>query len=104
MVLRTSTEQKSTEINPMIKEAVLFLQHELKRNLVKTSLQLGPGLPTVFGDRVQLQQVIVNLAVNAIQAMAAVGGAVRGAWDQDRHHVRTWCSDRGGGYGPRHCA
>ena len=77
MVLRTSTEQKSTEINSMIKEAVLFLQHELKRNLVKTSLQLGPGLPTVFGDRVQLQQVIVNLAVNAIQAMAAVGGAVR---------------------------
>jgi C4-dicarboxylate-specific signal transduction histidine kinase len=77
MVLRTSPEQESTAINPMIEEAVLFLRHELQRNLVETSLQLGPGLPTVLGDRVQLQQVIINLAVNAIQAMAAVGGAVR---------------------------
>jgi C4-dicarboxylate-specific signal transduction histidine kinase len=77
MVLHTSPEQKATAINPIIEEAVLFLRRELQRNLVETSLQLGPGLPTVLGDRVQLQQVIINLAVNAIQAMAAVGGEAR---------------------------
>jgi C4-dicarboxylate-specific signal transduction histidine kinase len=77
MVLRTSPEHESTAINPMIEEAILFLRHELQRNLVKTSLQLDSGLPTVLGDRVQLQQVIINLAVNAIQAMAADGGAIR---------------------------
>lgn len=77
MVLRTNPEQESTAINPMIEEAVLFLRHELQHKLVETSLQLSPGLPTVLGDRVQLQQVIINLAVNAIQAMAAVGGTER---------------------------
>jgi C4-dicarboxylate-specific signal transduction histidine kinase len=77
MVLRTNPEPEGTAINPMIEEAVLFLQHELQRNWVETSLQLAPGLPTVLGDRVQLQQVIINLAVNAIQAMAAVEGTVR---------------------------
>jgi C4-dicarboxylate-specific signal transduction histidine kinase len=77
MALRTSPEQESTAINPMIEEAVLFLRHELQRNRVETSLQLATGLPTVLGDRVQLQQVIINLAVNAIQAMAAVDGETR---------------------------
>ncbi|MEJ1976966.1 MAG: ATP-binding protein [Acetobacteraceae bacterium] len=77
MVVRTSPEQKNIALNPMIDEAVLFLRHELQRNDVETSLQLGPDLPTLFGDRVQLQQVIVNLAVNAIQAMALANSVVR---------------------------
>jgi signal transduction histidine kinase len=43
--------------------------HELQRNSVGVSLHLEDHLPEIHGDRVQLQQVIVNLAVNAIQAM-----------------------------------
>ena len=90
MVLGTSPEPESTAINPMIEEAMLFLRHELQRNLVTTSLQLGHGLPPVFGDRVQLQQVIINLTVNAVQAMAATGGplrvlAIRTATMPERH-------------------
>ena len=77
MVLRTSPARESIAINPMIEEALLFLKHELQRNLVKTSLQLVPGLPTVLGDRVQFQQVLINLVVNAIQAMAAAAGTER---------------------------
>jgi C4-dicarboxylate-specific signal transduction histidine kinase len=79
MVLRTNPEQEreSIAINATIEEAVLFLRHELQSNRIETSLQLAPGLPSVLGDRVQLQQVIINLAVNAIQAMAAVGGTAR---------------------------
>ena len=77
MVLRASPELGSTAINPMIEEAAIFLRHEIQRNRVEASLQLAPSLPTVLGDRVQLQQVVINLAVNAIQAMATSGGVVR---------------------------
>ncbi len=42
---------------------MLFLRHELQRNEVVSSLKLGDDLPSLRGDPVQLQQVIVNLAV-----------------------------------------
>jgi C4-dicarboxylate-specific signal transduction histidine kinase len=77
MVLRTTPDQESTSINPIIEESVLFLRHELQRNRVETSLQLGLDLPPVLGDRVQLQQVIINLTINAVHAMAAVETTVR---------------------------
>ena len=70
MVMRTGPEQKSLELNGLIQDALLFLWHELQRNGVEASLQLAPVSPVIIGDRVQLQQVIVNLAINAIQAMA----------------------------------
>jgi signal transduction histidine kinase len=69
MALRASPEHSSIEANTVITEAMLFLRHELQRNEVDSSLQLGSDLPNIFGDRVQLQQVIVNLVVNAMQAM-----------------------------------
>ena len=70
MAARTNPEQHSIALNPVIQEAMLFLKHELQRNDVNASFLPAPNLPDVTGDRVQLQQVIVNLAVNAIQAMA----------------------------------
>lgn len=77
MALRSNPEHKSIEVNTVIKEAMLFLRHEFQRNEVETSLQLGAGLPSIFGDRVQLQQVIVNLAVNAMQAMTQAASRPR---------------------------
>jgi PAS domain S-box-containing protein len=77
MAVRTNPVYKIIEINPIIEEALLFLRHELQRNQVETSLRLGDTLPRISGDRVQLQQVIVNLAVNAIQSMSANEGTRR---------------------------
>jgi PAS domain S-box-containing protein len=77
MAIRAAPEQKSVALNPIIEEAMLFLRHELQRNQVSVSLQLGSDVPGVFGDRVQLQQVVVNLAVNAIQAMTLANGTPR---------------------------
>jgi PAS domain S-box-containing protein len=77
MAVRADPEQKSLELNSMIEEAMLFLRHELQRNEVEISLRLGADMPSIFGDRVQLQQVIVNLAMNAIQAMALADAAPR---------------------------
>jgi C4-dicarboxylate-specific signal transduction histidine kinase len=70
MVMHSATEQIRMAVNPVIEDAILFLGHELQRNCVGVSLHLEDHLPEILGDRVQLHQVIVNLAVNAIQAMS----------------------------------
>jgi signal transduction histidine kinase len=57
-------------INGVVEEAMQFLAHELQGQSVTLKLDLGKGLPLVLADRTQLQQVVVNLAVNAVQAMA----------------------------------
>jgi C4-dicarboxylate-specific signal transduction histidine kinase len=69
MAVRSAPEQLRLTVNRVIEEAILFLRHELQRNSVGVSLHLEDNLPDIHGDRVQLQQVIVNLALNAIQAM-----------------------------------
>jgi PAS domain S-box-containing protein len=70
MATRTETERSRVALNAVIEDVLLFLNPELKKNDVETTLDLAPDLPDVMGDRVQLQQVFVNLAVNAQYAMA----------------------------------
>jgi C4-dicarboxylate-specific signal transduction histidine kinase len=69
MAVRSTPEFAEVSVNPLIEEAILFLRHELQRNEIETSLHLDAKLPEIIGDRIQLQQVIVNLVVNAVQAM-----------------------------------
>lgn len=64
-------------INGVVEEAMQFLAHELQAQDVTLTLALARGLPLVLADRTQLQQVVVNLAVNAIQAMAKTPPAQR---------------------------
>lgn len=60
-------------LNDVVEEVMLFLGPELRRQAVQATLDLAPDIPFVRGDRVQLQQVFANLAVNALQAMAGQG-------------------------------
>jgi signal transduction histidine kinase len=69
MALRAEPEHKSIELNAIIEEAISFLRHEIQRHGVKARLELISNLPTISADRVQLQQVVVNLVINAVQAM-----------------------------------
>jgi C4-dicarboxylate-specific signal transduction histidine kinase len=71
MAVRANPIKAAVSINPLIDEALLFLGHELTRQGVEVKLELDRELPTLVGDRVQLQQVIINLAINAIQSMAS---------------------------------
>jgi signal transduction histidine kinase len=52
-------------------------RREMTRNAVLVRLQLTQGLPTVEGDRVQLQQVVLNLVMNAVEAMSMAGKEYR---------------------------
>ena len=57
-------------LNDVVEEALPLVQREVSNHRVSLALDLAPDLPMVLGDRVQLQQVVINLLVNAIQAMA----------------------------------
>ena len=71
-MLRTGeTERKPCDVNALIVEVMRFLEVDLARAGVSIELRLRDGLPPVRGDAIQLQQVILNLALNAEDAMAA---------------------------------
>lgn len=70
MAVRTEPEQSPIALNSVIEEALSFIRPELRRYRIEAKFELDPVLPIVRADRVQLQQVFVNLAVNAAHAMA----------------------------------
>jgi C4-dicarboxylate-specific signal transduction histidine kinase len=74
---KSNPEMIRLDINEVVEEAVTLLRHEALRHGVAIKLELESGLPSVRGDRIQLQQVIINLAVNGMQAMATVNGRDR---------------------------
>jgi len=66
------------DLNEIVDEALLFVRHDIGTRSIDLSVRLGHDLPNICGDRVQLQQVVVNLLVNSIQAIQQKGAA-RGA-------------------------
>ncbi|WP_354127202.1 ATP-binding protein [Bradyrhizobium sp. i1.15.2] len=73
MASRKAPEQALLSFDEIIREALLFLQHEMESRSVTILHRPDPGAPLVLGDRTQLQQVIVNLAINAAQAITQAG-------------------------------
>jgi signal transduction histidine kinase len=69
---QTSTEKESLDVNGIIQEVVALVQAEVRRNRVALRTELADDLPRVLGDRVQLQQVLLNLMMNGIEAMRRV--------------------------------
>jgi signal transduction histidine kinase len=65
------------EINEAILEVIALTRGEVVKNGVSVQTQLAEGLPLIQGDRVQLQQVILNLIINAVEAMSGAGGGSR---------------------------
>jgi two-component system sensor kinase FixL len=59
------------DLNEVVREALVLASGTLAGQSVQVALALAPGLPAVHGDRVQLQQVLLNLVVNACDAMRA---------------------------------
>ena len=65
------------EINQAINEVIALTRSELVNNKVSVQMKLGDDLPVVQGDRVQLQQVMLNLIINAIEAMTGISDGSR---------------------------
>jgi PAS domain S-box-containing protein len=71
---RDAPELKRVDLNEMIREMVVLLHATADRNSISIRTELDVGLPTATADRVQLQQVVMNLMLNGIEAMKDTGG------------------------------
>lgn len=65
------------DLNEAVDEALLFIRHDLDAKSIALSTLFDPELPRVMGDRIQLQQVMINLLVNSLQAVAQSGQPTR---------------------------
>src|SRR5229473_2455730 len=69
---RSEPQMVSLDINDVIREAILLVQREVLSHGVSLRTDLASGMPPVLGDRVQLQQVVINLLMNGVEAMAPI--------------------------------
>jgi C4-dicarboxylate-specific signal transduction histidine kinase len=69
---KSDIEKAALDINDVVREVIALVQRELIRHLVSLRMELATALPMILGDRVQLQQVIINLVMNGIEAMQSV--------------------------------
>jgi signal transduction histidine kinase len=69
---KTETEKVPLDINDLVREVIALVQRELISHRVSLRMELAPDLHMITGDRVQLQQVMINLVMNGIEAMQSV--------------------------------
>ena len=103
---KTTPEMVRLDINEVVNEVLFLIRREISNHQVSVRLDLASSLPHVFGDRVQLQQVILNLLVNGIQAMAVVRDRPRELLIRSRannaEQVLVEVGDSGIGIDPAH--
>ncbi len=76
MIFKKGVAQRElVDVNELIREMIILLRNEISRHSVSVRTELVETLPQVMGDRVQLQQVMMNLMMNSIDAMKDVDGA-----------------------------
>jgi PAS domain S-box-containing protein len=104
---RTSTtEFRETNLNQVIRDTLSLLEHQFKTAKIVVDLELTEGLPTINGNPGKLQQVFLNLLLNAKEAMPE-GGQLRVATQIDTSnghsgHVAALVADSGAGIAPEH--
>jgi PAS domain S-box-containing protein len=73
LVRKAPQRKDRLDINHALREVIMLSEGEMAKNSISIVTVLGEGLPLIEGDRVQLQQVMLNLINNAVQAMSSVG-------------------------------
>jgi PAS domain S-box-containing protein len=74
---RGAPQRELVDINEIVREMTVLLHDEANRYSIPIRGELSPGLPKLMADRVQLQQVVMNLMLNGIEAMRDTGGELR---------------------------
>ena len=74
---KTSPQKAWLNINEMVLEIVSLMEKEIEQNQVSLATRLSNDVPQVFADRIQLQQVILNLIMNAVEALSAISDGSR---------------------------
>jgi PAS domain S-box-containing protein len=86
------------DVNEVIREMELLLHSEATQHAVSVQTKLAADLPLIAGDRVQLQQVLMNLMINGIDAMKAVDGPRQltlGTQNDNGEQLLVWVADTG---------
>jgi PAS domain S-box-containing protein len=101
LATKTSIEKVPLNINDVIGETILLVQRELSSRRVALRTDLAPALPAILGDRIQLQQVVINLVMNGLEAMQSVTDRPRElvirSHQDGAQLVRVAVTDSGGG-------
>jgi signal transduction histidine kinase len=103
LIKKVPARKDAVAINDAILEVIALTRTEAANNSVSVRTQLAEGLPRVQGDRVQLQQVLLNLIINAIEAMRDVGEEERELLISTRNEpggVSVEVRDSGPGFAP----
>ena len=101
LIANREIERSPQDLNRLIREALAFMNRDFERSETTLHLELRPALPPVLVDSVQIQQVVVNLVRNAIEAMKEVPDkslTIRSTVD-DTGGVEVAFSDSGSGLG-----
>ncbi len=93
------------DINKLVREAVGMMEFELRHQRIRAHLELADNLPKVLGDAVQIEQVLVNLLLNAVEAMGESisprdGLTIQTALHDEGHSVQVRVVDTGSGISP----
>jgi len=104
LMLKAPTRIDSLDVNEAVRGVIELIYGEVLKNRVSVRTQLADGLPLIQGDRVQLQQVVLNLILNAVQAMGAVTDGTREVLittsQTEPNEVRLGVQDTGPGLSP----
>jgi len=77
LMLKAPPQRESVDVSETVRGVIELIYGEVLKNRVSVRTRLADGLPLIKGDRVQLQQVVLNLILNAVQAMGAVTDGTR---------------------------
>ena len=77
MAAKHEPEKRLIDLNEVVEEALLFIRHDIDSKSIALSTNFAAEFPQVMGDRIQLQQVIINLLVNSVQAIVQSGQPTR---------------------------
>jgi C4-dicarboxylate-specific signal transduction histidine kinase len=77
MASKRQPERVATDLNEIVQESLIFIRHEIESQSIGITANLARGLPSTMADRIQLQQVIVNLLINSVQAVEAQSEGTR---------------------------
>jgi signal transduction histidine kinase len=84
---KADSQRTPLDINEVINEVIALVQHKLVSHRGSLRIEFAPILPMILADRVQIQQVIINLMINGIEAMEAVA-------DRPRELLMRSCLDQ----------